>query len=125
MPHAVITGPVSPELAYRELRPFRLKDGDVVLKLGEGYLGRTGRQVLFEATAVEGPPRVSRRFFVELTSRDDGLTVRLNPLTDTEKTEGVRRLVAAVAARVVALRDEARIERSNVDRFLAESGAAP
>jgi hypothetical protein len=53
------------------------------------------RTPLIQALVVE--PRVNRKFYVLLVEKPEGLLVRLDPLTDPEKTDGVKRLLALVA----------------------------
>ena len=116
MPHAVIQGEVSAERVYRDLGEFRERVAGLVMHVGEAFLARSGHSALIEAVVVEG---TTRRFLVEILSRDDGVTVRLYPQTDPEKTPGVRRLLAEVAARVRGLDPGARIVRSNLPDLAA------
>jgi len=119
MPHAVIQGG-SLDLAriQRELEPFQERDGDLLLKVSDSFLSRRGTPLLLESLVVES---TRRKFLIEIDSREGSLTVHLYTLTDPEKTDGVRRLVAEVARRVCALDPAARIARTNLGPYLTES----
>ena len=59
-----------------------------------------------------------RKFYLKLHQHQESLTVKLDPMTDPEKTDGVRRLVAIIAERILAAVPEARVARTNIKPFL-------
>ena len=63
-----------------------------MLKATASFLAHDGRSLLVECLAVEGFLRQS--FFVLMTSKPEGVMVRLYPRTSPEKTAGVKRCVA-------------------------------
>jgi hypothetical protein len=136
MPHVVITGPIDLARIYRELPAFEERRGGALLKLRDALLSRSGRTLLLDAVVVEGltraansedapraGPGATRRFLVEVDQHRDGLTVRLYPPTDPEKTAGVKRLVARVASHILSLDERARVVRTNLAAELAECPA--
>lgn len=96
MPHVVVEGPISLEALRRAFAPLFERWGDDVLKVRGFYLEQNGADALLETMVVESGHRQS--FFIQLRPREDGLTVRLLPQTDPEKTDGVKRALARVAA---------------------------
>ncbi|HYS78933.1 MAG TPA: hypothetical protein VEO94_08850 [Candidatus Dormibacteraeota bacterium] len=100
MPHVVLEGRVTIDEAGRRFEPFVVRERDLVIKAERFYRERDGRAALVEMVVV-GPGH-TQRFFIQLAPRQDGLTVRLEPLTDPEKTPGVRRAIARVAHRLAA-----------------------
>jgi hypothetical protein len=60
----------------------------------------------------------SVRFFIEVHDRDGGVNVRPEPLTDPEKTPGVKRSVALVAERVRSLSEQAAFGNTNIGEYL-------
>ena len=116
MPHVVVEGKVTAVRVHLEVEPFEERREGVILKLRESFLARSGKMVLLEAIVVEG---TTRRFFVAVDEHEASLTVRLFPLTDPEKTDGVKRMLAAVARRVRALDPGARFGKTNLTPFLA------
>ena len=98
MPHVVLEGRVGIDDAARTFEPFVAREGDLVVKAERLYRERDGRAALVEMVVVEAGH--AQKFFIQLSPRDAGLTVRLEPLTDPEKTPGVRRAIAHVAQRL-------------------------
>jgi len=111
MPHVVIEGPIDLSRIHREIAPFEDKYPGLVLKLRDSFLSRTGSMLLFDAVVVEG---TTRRFLVEADAHQGEITVRLYPPTDPEKTPGVKRMVAEVGGRILALEPRARVVRTNL-----------
>ena len=95
MPHVQIIGSVRLEQLAERFEPLSIRNGDTIGKALAFFLNARDRTALVQALVVE--PRINRRFYVLLTEKPDGLMVRLNPLTDPEKTDAVKRLLAAVA----------------------------
>jgi hypothetical protein len=86
------------EFASR-FEPFVVKDEGLLVKAERLYLERDGRAALVEIVVVERG--FTQKFFIHLSPRNGGITVRLDPLTDPEKTAGVRRAIALLARRIV------------------------
>ncbi len=98
MPHVVIEGSVDPGRLFEELEPVHEAGSHGVRRTGEIFLNRRRDTSLLEAVVVERGLR--QRFFVLISRKGAGVTVRLEPSTQPEKTEGVKRLLAAVGRRV-------------------------
>ncbi|HEU4401001.1 MAG TPA: hypothetical protein VFT43_02735 [Candidatus Polarisedimenticolia bacterium] len=98
MPHVVLEGPVSLEQCQARFEPFVVREGDLLVKVERFYRESAGRAALIETLVVDHGH--TQKFFIQLSPRDGGLTVRLEPLTDPEKTTGVRRALALVAHRI-------------------------
>ena len=116
MPHVVIEN--APDLAavFRGLAPFAERTDEQILRLGDLYLNRVGRAALLESVVIDKGVAVS--FFALLAQREDQITVRLYPLTDPEKTEGVKRLLALIAVRVRDLVPASRFGKTNLQDYL-------
>jgi len=99
VPHVILAGDVTIDRARSVFEPFLARDGDRVIKAERFYSERDGRAALVEMVVVERG--FTQKFFVQLAPRRDGLTVRLEPLTDPEKTPGVKRAITEVAHRLV------------------------
>jgi hypothetical protein len=118
MPHVVVEGPVDLQVVRDRFRPLFDRQGQDVLKLESLYLERGGREALLDALVVESGHR--QHFFVQVRLRDEGgATVRLLPQTDPEKTAGVKRTIALVAAFVRDLDPgRCRFGATNIGEFL-------
>ena len=88
MPHVVVeqAGPL--EVVFAALDPFVVTDGILILRITDVFLNRRGTMMLLEAVVVDKPR--SQTFFVQLSQKDQAITVRLLPATDPEdKTPAV------------------------------------
>ena len=122
MPHVVVeqAGPL--EVVFASLDPFVVADGNLILRISDVFLNRRGTIMLLEAIVVDKPR--SQTFFVQLSQKDQAVTVRLLPATDPEeKTPAVKRLMALVARRVREIVPQSRYGKTNLQDYLAEPDA--
>lgn len=98
MPHVVLQGPVSIDACQKRFEPCTWREGDLLVKVERFYREKDGRAALIETLVVDRGH--TQKFFIQLSPKDAGLTIRLEPLTDPEKTAGVRRALALVAHRI-------------------------
>ena len=121
MPHVVIEGPVALDQIRDRFEPIFERDGDDILKVRSLYVEREGTEALFDTLVVESGHR--QHFFIQLRLRDgQGATARLLPLTDPEKTPGVKRALARTAAWVRGLQPEScHFGATNIAEFLDAS----
>ena len=98
MPHVVLTGAITIRRAAEAFAPFLLREGDRVIKAERLYTESGERAALIEMIVSERG--FTQKFFIQLAPRDGGMTVRLEPLTDPEKTPAVRRAIGEVARRL-------------------------
>ncbi len=100
MPHVVIEGAVALEALREAFSPLFERWGDDILRVRGFYLEQQGKAALLDTLVVESSHR--QIFFIQLLPHEAKMTVRLLPHTDPEKTEGVKRALARVAAFVQA-----------------------
>ena len=98
MPHILVEGTIALEELARRHAPFTARAGSAIVKCDRFYLETGGRTALLETLVSDASH--TQRFFVRLQARDDGVMVRCEPLTDPEKSPGVKRALALVASRV-------------------------
>ena len=98
MPHVVLEGRVNLDECASYLEPFVFREGELVVKVDRFYRERGGRAALLETLVVDRGH--TQKFFIQLSAKQEGLTLRLEPLTDPEKTAGVRRAIALIAGRI-------------------------
>jgi len=121
MPHAVIAGECDLAAFAQAWTPLVVRRGGDVLRADQAYLERGGRALLLEALCIEAGRK--QPFYVKLSTHDRGTTtVRIDPMTHPERSEGVRALVAEIAARLLAVTPGARVETTNL--VLPGTGAA-
>ncbi len=121
MPHVVLRGDISLADFHAGFEPFAGEHNGVILKVTDAFLHHEGTIVLLEALVVDRRPK---GFLVLLDRRGDQTTVRLYPRTDPEKCDGVRRLLAIVAERLLRTSPGAEVGVTNLSGFFSE-GEAP
>jgi len=89
-----------------------------VLKITDKYMSGRGTSALIESVVVEnGKPQ---NFFIQLSSKGDAVTVRLFPLTDPEKTKGVKTLMGIIADTIKKSNENISYGKNNLQDFLIE-----
>ncbi len=115
MPHVVLEGRVTIDGCAARFEPFVVREGDGLVKVERFYRERDDRAALLETLVVDRGH--TQKFFIQLSPKGEGLTVRLEPLTDPEKTPGVKRALAVVAHRIRQATGCA-YGRTNIEEFL-------
>ena len=113
MPHVVIRGPVDLAAWARDWSGILERRGGDVLKAERLLLSPDARTALVEALVVESRRKLS--FYVKVSCHDRGsTTVRVDPLTNVARGDGVKRIVAAVGAELLARTPGAEVDATNV-----------
>ena len=100
MPHVVLEGKVAIDDCQERFERSVVREGELLIKFERFYRERDGRAALVETLVVDRGH--TQKFFIQLSPKENGLIVRLEPLTDPEKTAGVRRALAVMAHRIRA-----------------------
>ncbi len=117
MPHVIVEGPVTLQEIHDRFEPMFHREGESLLKIPTVFVDREGGELLFDTLVVESGH--SQRFFIQVRPREGGVTVRLLPQTDPEKTPGVKRSLAQVATFVRDLQpDRCRFAATNIGELL-------
>jgi imidazole glycerol phosphate synthase subunit HisF len=118
MPHVVLENINSASVAFDCVVPFTTRSDGGVLKVTDKYLNAGQNKALIESLAVENGNNQS--FFVELSQKQTSLTIRLLPLTDPEKTLGVKMIMATVAKQIKDFNPNVSYGKTNLQDFLLE-----
>jgi len=116
MPHIVLENINSAQEAYEAIKPFAERTDNGILKVTDKYINSSGQIVLIEAIAVEDTENQS--FFIQLTQKKSSITVRLLPLTDPEKTDGVKTIMAMIAKQIKVTDVNITYGKTNLQDFL-------
>lgn len=118
MPHIVLENINSAKEAFDVVEPFANKIEGGMLKVLDKYINATQQTSLIEALAIENGKNQS--FFVQLTQKPSSLTVRLLPLTDPEKTDGVKTIMALIAKQIKDKNPAISYGKNNLAYFLID-----
>ena len=119
MPHIVFRGQAGLQQAFEAFAASRGEDNGYLIKLQECYLASTRRTLLVEALAVRSG--FSQSFYLLAEQKGATVTVRVDPHTNVEKNEGVKRAVSALARLVLAHSEGLVVERSNLPEDILAS----
>ncbi len=116
MPHVVLENINSVREALDSILPFTTKIDGGILKVTDTYINSGQNKALVESLAIENNSNQS--FFVELSQKKESLTVRLLPLTDPEKTPGVKMIMAMIAKQIKDFNPNVSYGKTNLQDFL-------
>lgn len=116
MPHIVLENINDTKKAYEAVTPFAEKTEGGILKVMDKYINAKEQSVLVESLAIENG--VNQNFFVQLSPKKSSLTVRLLPLTDPEKTKGVKNIMALLAKQIKDTDQNITYGKNNLEDFL-------
>lgn len=116
MPHIVLDNISSIKDAYEALTPFSQKIEEGILKVSDKYINGAGHSVLIESLAIEKGE--NQNFFIQLSQNKTSLTVRLLPLTDPRKTDGVKKIMAIIAKQIKDTNADISYGKNNLEDFL-------
>jgi hypothetical protein len=116
MPHIVLENINDTKEAYEAVSPFAKKTEGGILKVMDKYINAKEQSVLIESLAIENG--VTQNFFIQLSPKKTSLTVRLLPLTDPEKTKGVKCIMAHIAKQIKDTDESITYGKNNLEDFL-------
>ena len=116
MPHIVLENINETKEAYQAIEPFAHKIEGGILKVLDTYINAKEQSVLVESLAIENG--VNQNFFVQISPKKSSLTVRLLPLTDPEKTKGVKTIMAMIAKQIQDSDANISYGKNNLEDFL-------
>jgi hypothetical protein len=116
VPYVVIEGEVDLRQIFIRRPEMFLRDPDGIKRVSEYYLNTDCNRLLLEALVIE--PKKKQQFFILVSKKSGGVTVRLEPLTNPEKTTGVKRLMGQVSHAIHMLFPNTRYGKTNIAEFL-------
>ncbi len=116
MPHVVIEGPISLDDVWLMYKPLQYSEGGVVIKTEGCYISPDKSELLVRTLVVERG--FTKKFFTRLYLHEGCVTIKLEPLTDPDKSDGVKRALGLMCARLLEAFPEGRIKTTNIEPFL-------
>ncbi len=112
MPHVILRGTVKLQEACERFSPAVVSNAGWITKITDCFLNSRETCMLFESTVVcKG---VTHNFYVRVDQKQDQITVRIEPRTNVEKNDGVKRAVAMAAQFLASLFPQLAFEKSNL-----------
>ncbi len=118
MPHIVLEKAKNVRECFEVIEPIIEKLSNGILKITDKYINRKENSALIESIVIENGK--TQNFFIQLSSKGDAVTVRLLPLTDPEKTQGVKILMAFVAKKIKDSNGDIYYGKTNLQDFIIE-----
>jgi len=113
MPHVVIEGVTDLAAFARGWTPIVLRHGGDILRADQLLLSQDARACLIDALCVEAGRK--QPFYIKLAVHDRGsATVRIDPMTHPERSEGVRALIAHVGTLLLRATPGGRVGATNL-----------
>ncbi len=86
------------------------------IKSTNSYLSKDKAIIIIETLVIENETK--NQFFIIINQRDDGVVVRMHPMIDIEKTNGVKRSLAEIGKQVLSEFEGTKIGKTNLSDFL-------
>jgi hypothetical protein len=98
VPHIVLSGgniSLSKIFAHMQKIIFKDQKSQIIVRIENCFINQPGDIILVKAVAVVDQKPQS--FYVMVMNKEDKITIRLDPMTDPEKTDGVKIALALIA----------------------------
>jgi len=116
MPHVVLNGKVHIKDIFDKMKTLFIRNEGVILKTSNTYIDREKKSILIESLVIEDGNKIN--FFAMISSREDGIVVRIYPGSEVEKTDGVKRILAEIAKQLLDTFSELKVGKTNISGFL-------
>jgi hypothetical protein len=116
MPHVVLNGRLNIDVIFDGLKNVSLRNESGILRTSDRYMSHEKTAILIESLAIENG--VNRGFLTMVSRRDDGVVVRIYPLSSVEKTRGVKIILAQIAKQIMEIAPGFSIGETNISEYL-------
>jgi hypothetical protein len=121
VPHIVLSGSISLSHVFEHMYNLLFKDqkSNIIVRIEKYFINQPGDMILANADAVDQKPQ---SFYIMVTNKnkEDKTTIRLDPMTDPEKTDGVKIALALMAKRIQEIEKAHNlyVSKTNVQEFI-------
>ncbi len=119
MPHIVLSGSILLSNAFEHMHKILFKDqkSNLIVRIETYFINQPGDIILAKAVAVDQKPQ---SFYIMVMNREDKITIRLDPTTDPEKTDGVKIALALTAKRIQEIEKAHNlyVSKTNIQEFI-------
>lgn len=121
MPHIVLSGSISLSNVFEHMYKILFKDqkkSNIIVRIEKYFINQPGDIILAKAVAVDDQKPQS--FYIMVMYREDKTTIRLDPITDPEKRDGVKIALALMAKRIQEIEKAHNlyVSKTNIQEFI-------
>ena len=119
MPHVILSGSILLSNTFEHMEKILFKDqkSHVIIRIENYFINQPGDIILAKTVAVDQKPQ---SFYIMVMKKEDKTTIRLDPMTDPEKTDGVKITLALMAKRIQEIEKTRNlsISKTNIQEFI-------
>jgi len=116
IPHVVIEGELNTQEIFEKIEPLFIKEENLLIRSTNSYLSTDKKTILVETLVIEN--RNKNQYFAIVNHRDDGVVVRIHPMLDIEKTNGIKRALAEIGKQILENFGGTKVGKTNLSDFL-------
>jgi hypothetical protein len=96
---------------------FQDQKSNVIVRIENFFINQRFDIILSKAVAID---QKTQSFYVMVTNRENRITIRLDPITDPEKTHGVKIAIALIAKRIQDIEKPSNlyVSKTNIQEFI-------
>jgi hypothetical protein len=96
---------------------FQDRKSNVIVRIENFFINQRCDIILSKAIAIE---QKTQSFYIVVTNRENKITIRLDPITDPEKTDGVKIAIALIAKRIQDIEKTSNlyVSKTNIQEFI-------
>jgi hypothetical protein len=119
LPHIVLSGSILLGNTFKQMNKILFKDqkSNVIVRIENFFINQRCDIVLCKAIAID---QKMQSFYIMVMNRENKITIRLDPTTDPDKTEGVKIALALIAKRIqdVEKMSALYVSKTNIQEFI-------
>jgi hypothetical protein len=96
---------------------FKDSKSHLIVRIESFFINQRNDIILVKAIVIDQKPQ---SFYIMVMSRENKITLRLDPMTDPEKTDGVKIALALMSKRIQEIEKihDLRVSKTNIQEFI-------
>lgn len=119
MPHIVLSGSIQLGNTFKQMNKMLIKDqkSNIIVRIENFFINQRCDIILSKAIAID---QKTQSFYIVVMNRENKITIRLDPITDPEKTDGVKIALALMAKRIQDIEkiSDLYVSKTNIQEFI-------
>jgi hypothetical protein len=119
VPHIILSGSILLSSTFKQMNKILFQDqkSNVIVRIENFFINQRCDIILSKAVAID---QKTQSFYVMVTNRENRITIRLDPITDPEKTHGVKIAIALIAKRIQDIEKPSNlyVSKTNIQEFI-------